>query len=98
MSDFGTKQIDVGTPFEGLVLTNPIIDSAVKRGISEYKQGVAGDLTCDTMVIARVNNGGVFITIHTVDDFFTVPQQKAILRQYIETKYPETPMEFLCCQ
>ena len=97
MSDSITKETVMGVSFKGLLPTKPIV-IAVKRGISEYKQGVAGDLTCDTMVIARVNNGGVFITMHTVDDYFTVPQQKAILRQYIETKYPETPMEFLCCQ
>ena len=98
MSDCITKQIDVGTPFEGLELTHPIIDIAVKYGTSEYKQGVAGDLTCNTMVIACVNTGGVFITMHTVDDYFTVPQQQAILRQYVEATYPETPMEFRHCQ
>ena len=98
MSDYITEKMDVGTLFNHLHLTKPVIDLAVKYGSTEYKQGVAGDLTCDTMVIVRINNGGVFVAIHMIDDFFTVVQQKTILKKYVDTTYPSATMEFMYCQ
>jgi hypothetical protein len=56
------------------------------------------DESCETTLVAYVEDGGVIFTIQTLADYLTVSQQRGVLDNYIGQKHPCSTVRYVRCK